>query len=176
MLGSWEEAVVNLVTLDMLRANNTHMKIDYTKGLSTYAYPDFQDARTKDNLHPKFIEAITNHLICDNWSPYYEINQILFKALMGKHKVVLGDMPELLLRQILGNSLSLDDMKDIFKFVLEQISKSSVPVTMQTATLQYFSHIFLLPKDLYMTSLLRNVMQASNACCAYVGTPHYAPM
>ena len=95
---------------------------------------------------------------------------------MGKHKVVLGDMPELLLRQILGNSLSLDDMKDIFKFVLEQISKSSVPVTMQTATLQYFSHIFLLPKDLYMTSLLRNVMQASNACCAYVGTPHYAPM
>ena len=54
---------------------------------------------------------------------------------MGKHKVVLGDMPELLLRQILGNSLSLDDMKDIFKFVLEQIAKSTVPVTMQTATL-----------------------------------------
>lgn len=38
---------------------------------------------------------------------------------MGKHKVILGDMPELLLRQILGNSLSLDDLKDIFKFVLE---------------------------------------------------------
>ena len=40
VLGTWEEAVVNLVTLDMLRANNTHMKIDYTKGLATYAYPD----------------------------------------------------------------------------------------------------------------------------------------
>ena len=37
---TWEEAVVNLITLDMLRANNTHMKIDYTKGLSTFAYPD----------------------------------------------------------------------------------------------------------------------------------------
>jgi len=95
---TWEEAVVNLITLDMLRANNTHMKIDYTKGLSTYAYPDLQDERTRDNLHPKFIEAITNHIICDNWSPYYEVNQILFKALMGKHKVVLGDMPEVLLR------------------------------------------------------------------------------
>ena len=173
---TWEEAVVNLITLDMLRANNTHMKIDYTKGLSTYAYPDLQDERTRDNLHPKFIEAITNHIICDNWSPYYEVNQILFKALMGKHKVVLGDMPEVLLRQILGNSLSLDDVKDIFKFVLEQIAKSTVPVTMQTATLQYFSHIFLLPKDLYMTAMLRNVMQASNACIAYVGTPHYAPI
>ena len=74
MLGTWEEAVVNLITLDMLRANNTHMKIDYTKGLATYAYPDLQEPRTKDNLHPKFIEAITNHIICDNWSPYYEVN------------------------------------------------------------------------------------------------------
>jgi len=116
---SWEECVVNLLTLDMLRANNTHMKIDYTKGLVTYPYPDFQDERTHDNLHEKFIEAITNHIICDNWSPYYEINQLIFKGLMGKHKILLGDMSEVLLRQILGNSLSLEDVKDIFKFVLE---------------------------------------------------------
>ena len=37
---SWEEAVVNLVIFDMLRANQIHMKLDYTKGISTYAYPD----------------------------------------------------------------------------------------------------------------------------------------
>jgi len=95
---TWEECVVNLITLDMLRANNTHMKIDYTKGLATFAYPDLQEKRTHDNLEPKFVETITNHIICDNWSPYYEINQVLFKALMGKHKVILGDMPEILLR------------------------------------------------------------------------------
>jgi hypothetical protein len=71
---TWEEAVVNLLTLDTLNANNTHMKIDYAKGLVAYAYPDIQDERTHDNLHPKFIEAITNHIICDNWSPYYEVN------------------------------------------------------------------------------------------------------
>lgn len=155
---TWEEAVVNLVTVDMLRANQIHMKLDYSKGVSTYAYPDFQNERIHDNLKDKFVQAITDHIVCDNWSPYYEINQILFKALMGKHKVILGDMPELLLRQLLGNSLSLEDAKDIFKFVLEQISKAKVPITMQTATIQYFSHIFLMPKDLYMTALLRNVM------------------
>jgi hypothetical protein len=54
---------------------------------------------------------------------------------MGKHKVILGDMPEILLRQIIGNSLSLEDVKDIFKFVLEQISKSNVPISMHTATI-----------------------------------------
>jgi hypothetical protein len=95
------------------------MKLDYTKGLSTYAYVDHQDERTRDNNHDRFVESITNHIICDQWSPYYEINQILFMALMGKHKVILGDMPQLLQRQIIGNSLSLEDVKDIFKFVLE---------------------------------------------------------
>lgn len=62
---SWQEAVVNLVTIDMLRANQVHMKLDYTKGVSTYAYPDLQDERTRDNIHDKFIEAITNHIVCD---------------------------------------------------------------------------------------------------------------
>lgn len=70
-------------------------------------------------MHPKFVQAITDYIICDNWSPYYEINQTLFLTLMGKHRVLLGDMPEILLRQILGNSLSLEDAKDIFKYVLE---------------------------------------------------------
>lgn len=37
---TWEEAVVNLITVDMLRANQIHMKLDYTKGVCTYAYPD----------------------------------------------------------------------------------------------------------------------------------------
>lgn len=95
---------------------------------------------------------------------------------MGKHKVILGDMPELLLRQIIGNSLSLEDVKDIFKYVLEQISKAQVPITMGAATSQYFSHIFQLPRDLYTTALLRNTMQAANTCCAFVGNPHWAPI
>ena len=152
------------------------MNLDYTKGVCTYAYPDLQDERTRDNLHEKFIEAITNHIVCDQWSPYYEINQILYKALMGKHKVLLGDMPELLLRQIIGNSLSLEDVKDIFKYVIEQISKAKVPLTMSAASNQYFSHIFQLPRDLYMTAMLRTTMQAANTCCAFVGTPHWVPV
>lgn len=67
-------------------------------------------------------------------------------------------------------------MKDIFKYVLEQISKAKVPLTMSAATNQYFSHIFQMPRDLYMTALLRNTMQAANTCCVFVGNPHWVPM
>lgn len=95
---------------------------------------------------------------------------------MGKHKVLMADMPEILLRQILGNSLSLEDTKDIFKFVLDQISKTQAPIDMRTATLTYFSHIFLMPKDLYMTAVLKEVMKASNSCIAFVGHPHFTPI
>lgn len=35
---AWEEAVVNLVVLDMLNANKNMEEIDWTKGLSTYSY------------------------------------------------------------------------------------------------------------------------------------------
>jgi hypothetical protein len=31
------------------------MKLDYTKGVSTYAYPDLQEERTHDNLKDKFV-------------------------------------------------------------------------------------------------------------------------
>ena len=47
---------------------------------------------------------------------------------------------------------------------------------MQTATLTYFSHIFLMPKDLYMTAMIKNVMQAAHTGLVYVGMPHYAPI
>ena len=36
---SWEECVINLVVLDMLRENLPHSELDYTKGFATYSYP-----------------------------------------------------------------------------------------------------------------------------------------
>ena len=135
-----------------------------------------QEEKIRDNLTPKFIQSITDYIVCDKWSPYYEVNHALYLALMGKHKVILGDMPEILLRQIIGNSLSLEDAKDIFKYVLDQISKAKIPITMETATHQYFSHIFLMPKDLYMTALMKETLKAVNSMAAFVGNPHFTPI
>jgi len=60
---TWQETVVNLITVDMIRANQTHMKIDYTKGVSCYSYPNVQEERIRENLTPKFIQAITDYIV-----------------------------------------------------------------------------------------------------------------
>jgi len=35
---------------------------------------------------------------------------MLYVGVMGSHKVLLGDMPEVLLRQVVGNTLSIQEV------------------------------------------------------------------
>ncbi len=46
----------------------------------------------------------------DSWSPYFEINSITYSGIMGKQKILMGDMPEVLLRQILGNTIYIQEV------------------------------------------------------------------
>jgi hypothetical protein len=41
---SWEETVVNLLTIDMVRDNKLPDQIEYKKGLYAYSYPYVQDS------------------------------------------------------------------------------------------------------------------------------------
>ena len=108
---SWEECIVDPLILDMSNANQVHTKLDYTKGFTTYSSPNIQEKAVTDNLTEKFIKSITDFVIADKWSPYFEINSIVFAGIMGKQKVLMGDMPEILLRQILGNTIYIQEVK-----------------------------------------------------------------
>ena len=100
-------------------ANQTHSKLDYTKGFITYSSPNIQERSVYDNLTEKFVKSITDYVIADKWSPYFEINNVLFGGVMGKQKVLMGDMPEILLRQILGNTVYIQEVNNFFlnKFI-----------------------------------------------------------
>ena len=95
----------------MSYANQVHTKLDYTKGFVTYSSPSLQEKSVTDNIKDKFIQAVTDCVIADNWSPYFEINNILYLGVMGKQKVLLGDMPQILLRQIIGNTITIGEVK-----------------------------------------------------------------
>jgi hypothetical protein len=173
---SWEEAIVNPIVLDMSYANQIHNRLDYTKGFTTYSSPQLQEKSVHDNLTNKFVQAVTDYVICDKWSPYHEINNILFEGVMTKQKVLLGDMPEILLRQIIGNTISIGECRDIFKSVLKHLKESNGELDMQSTSLYFYSHIFLAPRDIYISAILKNVLKACVSVLAFVGSPQFYPV
>eukprot|EP00340_Litonotus_pictus_P000568 CAMPEP_0170519632 /NCGR_PEP_ID=MMETSP0209-20121228/4972_1 /TAXON_ID=665100 ORGANISM="Litonotus pictus, Strain P1" /NCGR_SAMPLE_ID=MMETSP0209 /ASSEMBLY_ACC=CAM_ASM_000301 /LENGTH=369 /DNA_ID=CAMNT_0010805571 /DNA_START=282 /DNA_END=1391 /DNA_ORIENTATION=- len=191
---SWEECIVDLMVLDMADANEIPSNIDLKKGLLTYSYPSIQLREDQDKNEEKFVKSITDYVIADKWSPYHEVSNVIYESLMGKQRIILGDMPELLLRQILGNTLTIQEVRDIFKMVLSKIEdlgrnntfhldgsnlmedEREKSLIMGKITLDLFSHIFQAPKDLYMTALLKRVATVAFSTLAFVGTPHFMPI
>ena len=61
---------------------------------------------------------------------------------MGKQKVMLGDMPENLLRLIVGNHVNIEEMRDLFKFVLTSMKVLKEPISIKEASVNFLPHIF----------------------------------
>jgi hypothetical protein len=141
----------------MLNENKIYDETELTAGLATYSYQWHLDATKggKQHLLEKFVRTVNTHIVGRDISPYNMINQSLYQAIMGKHKVMLGEMPEILYRRILANSLSLTEMKDIFRFTMQKIEQMEEPISFREAAENFFPHIFNLPKDLYQTAMLR---------------------
>ncbi len=56
---------------------------------------------------------------------------------MGKQKVLLGEMPENLYRQVIMTNLNLDQLKDIFKFVIDQTKKLTVKISLKETAVNF---------------------------------------
>ncbi len=135
---SFQECIVNLSILDMLDQNTTFDKIDLTMSYYAYSYEEVQHKDyNKVIKRDQLVKSITSNIVGKSFSPYSIINEALYQCLMGKQKVLLGEISETLYRQILANSLSLDDLKDIFKFVGNQLTKIIVPMSYREAAYNF---------------------------------------
>ena len=178
---NWEECVVNLITLDCMRQNVPYDKLDLTSSLASYSYPTHQPFEITQKLTDPFISTISQHIASGSLSRYHYINNLLYLTLMGKSKVILGDMPEPLLRLQLGNTLPLSTVREIYSFIVDRLAEHysknpDVLMTMEEMTMSYFPHIFQTPRDLYMTAMIKEAMRAASTTAVYVGTPHYIPI
>lgn len=95
---------------------------------------------------------------------------------MAKHKVLLGDMPETLLRQNVGNTLEIQEARDLFKYVLSIVQQTHFPISIRKATLDFLPHVFQLPRDLFITAMLKETFQAAENVTAFVGLHHFNPI
>ena len=82
---------------------------------------------------------------------------------------MLGGMPQTLTRMILGKALSIHQTRDIFRLVLEKNKMMTIPFSTKDACGNFLPHIFHLPKDLYMTAMLKETFQAAMQMVAVVG-------
>jgi hypothetical protein len=127
-------------------------------------------------LTEPFVNAIGKHILGGERCEYSFIDKVLYAALMGKQRVMLGGMPETLRRLILGNSLTIHELRDIFRFVISKNKELTTPMNTKDATENFLPHIFQLPKDLYMTAMLKEAFQASTDMLAFVGIEHWRPI
>jgi hypothetical protein len=161
----------------MLKDNTTFDKVQLTKSFMTYSYPEVQNEKEGGlALRDQMVERITRDIVGNDFSMYNIINQALYQALMGKHKVMLGEMPDILHRQIVASNLTLDELKDIYKFISDQLQKIEEPFSFREAAFNFLPHIFQAPKDLYMTALLKESFQAATCIVAFVGRHHVSPI
>jgi hypothetical protein len=131
---TWEETVVNLLTMDMIVQNKIPSEMNFTKGFYTYSHDLLQEKGLRKQLTEPFINAISEHILGGTRTGYYFIDKVLYTTLMGKQRVMLGGMPETLRRLILGNSLSIHEMRDIFRFVLAKNKELTIPMSTKDAT------------------------------------------
>lgn len=68
---------------------------------------------------------------------------------------MLGGMPETQYRMILGKAISVEEMRDVFRLVMMKNKELTIPMPIKDATENFLPHIFLLPKDLYMTAIMK---------------------
>jgi hypothetical protein len=61
------------------------------------------------------------------------IDKLLYTGLMGRHKVMLGGMPESLYKMILGKSLTIHEMRDVFRSLILKNKELTNPFTTKEA-------------------------------------------
>lgn len=67
-------------------------------------------------------------------------------------------------------------MRDIFRLVVLKNKQLTIPMAIKDATENFLPHIFLLPKDLYMTAMMKQAFQAAIQMVSFVGIEHWRPI
>ena len=95
----------------MSHSANSNMKLEVDKGFVNYHQKVFENEEIHDNFTNMLVNSITKFIFNYNFSNFHSINHLLYQGILGKQKIILGDMPEILLRLYLGNTLMIDEVK-----------------------------------------------------------------
>lgn len=113
-------------------------------------------------------------------SRWHYLNMALFPAVMTRKPVILGDIPEPVLRCTVANTVSIAEMRDVFARVVSVLQHhykhSTELLTPSDAFQDLYPHILSPPRDRYLASMLRWTASVHSSVSAWVGVQHAGPV
>ena len=135
--------------------------------------------KSPDLMTDEILNALEEHAYRGE-NRWYYLNVGLFPAIMTRKPVILGDIPEILHRYIVGNSVSVQEMRDMFAHVISVLSHhykhSAELLTPGDALNDLYPHVFSPPRDRYVTAMMRWSEKVHGSVSAWVGVQHAEPV
>jgi hypothetical protein len=94
----------------MSHSANSNIKLEVDKGFVNYHQKVYDNQEIHDNFSNMLVNSITKFIFNNSYSPFQSINHLIYQAILSKQNVLLGDMPEVLLRLYLGNTVMINEV------------------------------------------------------------------
>jgi len=130
---------------------------DYVKHIGV---PE-KEAETR--IH-QLIRVVGEHILDNQAVPYYELNNILFYSLFSENQVVLGGMPKIFKRLVLGNSFTLENLQALFKnccLALQKYKAEKPNISISDVAMLLYPEVFQATEVIYMTVFLKEMARFS---------------
>lgn len=168
---AWEEALVNPdVLTDQLKKE---MQSDES------AKPD-SESQKKAAEADKLVSIIEREVLDGTSLEYYDLNNVLYYSLLMGHRTVLGSTPKILKRLIIGNSLTLTNLQEVFQSVaigLGQYHQARPDLDMPNMAHLLFPELFHAPEVVYMTVFMKELAKnLGEGFKAFVGVDYADPI
>jgi hypothetical protein len=103
-----------------------------------YSYPFLQQKEAEQidqtAITKTFVNEVSAQILDGKRTGYDLIEKVLYTGLMGRHKIMLGGMPETHFRMVLGGGLSVGELRDVFRLVILKNKELTIPFRLKDAT------------------------------------------
>lgn len=192
---TWEEALVNPEVLgkyledaakkdeqneQSVEQTDKQRTIETENQLTDYLKDLGVPSKKAEDSVDKVVEVVNQQILDNKPVDYYDVNNVLFYSLILGNKVILGSMPKILKRLVVGNSLSLENLQMVFKqccIALEQYKKDKPTLTLSDVAQIGYPELFHAPEVIYMIMLMKEAaLNLGTGFKAFVGIDYVDPI
>lgn len=149
----WKEACLNVEKLWLINECKNRQDLDKADSLFDQNCRYFDDAEARQKIGQHVLKVGEEN----QFNTYDEVKQAFLQSIMFGKEVIMIDMPTVMLRMKVVETHSLQELTDMFNFILDKMQRGEGPEQSAAAAHYFYPEMFNKPRDLYMTSLLHEI-------------------